>query len=662
MSDQGGQGNVTSETRAKLFLSYTRADIEQAGKLRTILEDSGFDVWWDQLLEGGTNYLPATEAALEGADCVVVLWSKLSVDSSWVRDEAQRGREKGRLVPLSLDGTISPLGFRQVQLLDIQNWSGKADAPEIAKIVNAIRNQVAGNSGGAAAQLAPQSISSSPHSLSRTGVSRRALMIGGVGLAGGAAALAAWQGNLFSSLDSGGIMSMAVLRFTNLSGEQEQAWFSDGLSNELRQALSRNERLRVSAPTSSNANEEQDDFEIARALGVASILRGSVQLVAETVRIYAELLQVDGGVVLWSETYDREFTDVLAVQSEIAETVALSLVQRVASENAAMESLVAQSGVGSTDNVRAYEAYLRGQYLVEISSGESSDRAALAQFDAAIDLDPNFAAAYAMRANMLAAVANAASDADEVDSLFAASITAAERSIELAPNLAEGHLALGYVRYYGQTDRAGAYQHYKRAEELAPGNADILMSVAVFYAYGNQQALATQIAARVLELDPLNARAFRNAGFIALFADDYAGAINHMEKALDLNPSLASAQYAIGNARFMLGDIAGARDAFTAEEAEIFRLPGLAITLQKLGDAEGAQQAFGKLLADYGETGLYQQAQVHAQWGETDEALTALERAFDEGDPGVLLTTNDPLLDPIRDQPALDRLLLRLSS
>jgi TolB-like protein/lipoprotein NlpI len=653
--------------RPKLFLSYTRADADQAASIRDILERRGFEVWWDQLLESGVNYLPTTEAALEAADAVVVLWSKLSVDSAWVRDEAQRGRERGCLVPVSLDGTISPLGFRQIQLLDLSGWTGSPDAPEIERLVTALRNRVAarepGDEAGGPLPAPTPSPPPSPAPSSTPGLSRRALIAGGIGIVGAGAAFAGWRGGLFAPAGGdGSVLSMAVLRFANLTGDEDRAWFSNGLSNELRQELSRNPRLRVSAPTSSNANAGQDDFAIGNALGVTSILRGTVQQVDETIRIFAELLQIDGGVVLWSESYDRAFEDVLAVQSEIAETVALSLVARVAGESRARASLEDQEGVGGTENVRAYEAYLRGQSFVALAAGEASDRAALGHFDAAIQLDPDYAAAHAMRANMLAAVANAGSEPDEIARLFEDSIAAAERAIAIAPDLAAGHLALGYVRYYGQTDRSGAYPHYKRAEELAPGDADTLSAVGIFYAYGDQQALAMEMSHRVLELDPLNALAFRSTGYIALFSGEYEIAIERMERALELNPELVSAHYAIGVARFALGDVAGARDAFAEEPAEVFGLTGLAIARRKLGDAAGAEAAWGGLLAQYGESGLYQQAQVLAQWGEKERALAMLQRAFDEGDPGVLLTTNDPLLDPLRGEPAMDRLLLRLAS
>jgi TolB-like protein len=659
MTDRIDDQRDMDTARPKVFLSYTRAELDNAKTVIALLEDAGFDVWWDGLLEGGVNYLATTEAALENANCVVVLWSKLSVDSNWVRDEAQRGRERGCLVPLSIDGTMAPLGFRQFQLIDVSSWNGDPKSADAAKIVNAVslRAQATGGAPAQAATPQPRAQGTSPSPL----VSRRAAIIGGVGLVGGAAVLGGWQMGMFNA-GGDGVMPLAVLRFANLTGDDEQGWFSLGLSNELRKTLARNPRLRVSAPSSSTAVEGEDDFSIGQALGVRQILRGSVQRAAETIRISVELVQISDGLVRWSESYDRSFVDIFAVQTEIAETVALALVTEIAGNSEAQRSLKEQQDVGGTDNVRAYEAYLRGIAFFELSAGADSDRSALAQFDAAIAADPDYAAAYAMRASMLAAIANTTSDAAEVGAFYDRSIAAARRSIELEADLARGHLALGFGYSNGKLNRSEAYSHYRRAQELAPGDADILRSVAIFYAYGDQQALATRMIDKVLLLDPINAIAFRAAGYVALLSREYRTVIARMERSLELNPKLASAHYAIGNARYMQADYSGALASFEAEPVQIFRLTGAAITQAKLGNPDAARAAFASVIAEYGNASLYQQAQILGQWGDIEQALEVLARAFAESDPGVLFAPNDPLLDPLRGEPKLDRLLLQLSS
>lgn len=668
MAEDTGSNSASSAQRRSAFVSYSRGDLDRARPVIALLEGAGLDVWWDGRLEGGENYLQTTEAALEGADCVVVLWSVTAVDSHWVRDEAQRGRERGCLVPLSIDGTIAPLGFRQFQLLDISGWNGAADAAEAARILVAVRAKA----GGARSALdatspapAPLLTAARPASdLPQTNafaLSRRMLMIGGAGLAGGAGLLGVWQFGLFGGA-ANAATTMVVLPFANLTGDAEKKWFSDGLSNELRSVLARNPRLRVSAPTSSSAIEGEDDFAIGRKLGVGHILRGSVQRDATRLRISAELVAINDGRVRWAESFDRGLEDVFAVQSEIAETVAFSLVAEVSNDAEARRSVEAQQTVGGTDNVVAYEAFLRGHALYDLGAGEETDRAALVQFDAAIAQDPDYAAAHAMRSTMLAAIANnAASDGEETRRLFSMAIVAAKRSLALEQRLARGQLALGFALNNGELKRAEAGPYYRAAEQSAPGDADVLRSAASFHAYGKDQRRAARMIAQVLELDPLNARAFRSAGYIALFARDYPQVITRMERALELNPSLASAQFAIAIASLMQGDAAGALVAAKAEQGEAYALTATAIAAHRAGDTAGSDAALAALEAKYGDS-RYQQAQVHAQRGAGDKALALLGEAHEALDSGLLWAPNDPLLDPLRGEPAFKDLLFRLGS
>ncbi len=649
-------GNDNSpQTRPAVFLSYSRTDQPRARQVIDLLEAGGFDVWWDGRLEGGENYLQTTETALEGADCVVVLWSVTSVDSHWVRDEAQRGRERGCLVPLSIDGTMAPLGFRQFQLLDISSWNGAKDSAEAARILVAARARL-----GAPEPARPATLQAAPAPAGFS-FSRRALMLGGAGLAGGAGLIGAWQFGLLGSARDAAV-SMVVLPFANLTGDSDRKYFSDGLANELRSVLARNPRLRVAAPTSSTAIEGEDDFAIGKKLGVGHILRGSVQRDAARLRISAELVEIKGGLVRWAESYDRVPEDVFAVQSEIAETVALSLVAQVTTDDEAKRALAAQQDVGGTQNVTAFEAFLRGRALYDLSAGEETDRKALVQFDAAIAADPSYAEAHAMRSTMLAAIANnAASDGEESRRLFAQAIAAAERSLALEKRLARGHLALGFALNNGRLERAAAAPHYRAAQQLAPGDADVLRAAASFHAYGADHALATRMIEQVLELDPINARAFRSAGYVALFARDYSQVVTRMERALALNPSIASAQFAIAIARLMQGDAAGGLAAAKAEQGTAYALTATAIAAHRLGDAAGSDAALASLIADYGDS-RYQQAEVHAQRGEISDALALLDAAFEALDPGLLWVPNDPLLDPLRGEARFKDLLSRLGS
>jgi hypothetical protein len=190
--------------QATIFLSYAHGDHAQAQRLAAALQRGGYTVWWDALIEGGTRYAATIDEALEAADAVVVLWSRNSINSDWVRDEAAQGRERQRLVPLSLDGTHPPLGFRQIQMIDISGWNGRSNAPQL----EAVRRGIATAMG----QAVPPRVAEKP----KGGVSRRTALAAGAGtvavLAGGG--FIAWETGLIGA-GRAQARSIAVLPFKN---------------------------------------------------------------------------------------------------------------------------------------------------------------------------------------------------------------------------------------------------------------------------------------------------------------------------------------------------------------------------------------------------------------------------------------------------------------
>jgi len=639
MPDLGAFDDQALKTAPTVFFSYSRADQKQALSIIKALEHNGFQVWWDGLLEGGDTYLPTTESALENATAVVVLWSKDAVASHWVRDEATRGRERGCLVPLSLDGTMPPLGFRQFQVIDFSGWRGKVNAPALDSLQRAVR-AMAGDKPHVRTEVRVQKP-----------VSRR-LVVGGMvggGLFIGAGGLLAWQRGWLGAAATS-LNSVAVLPFKNLSSDPEQGYFSDGLSEELRSILARNDMLRVAAPTSTvGLRDAADDaIAVARKLDVAYVLRGSVQRAGNMVRIAAELISGGDAVVKWSQIFNREMRDVFTLQSEIANSVAISIVTEVSGQAQASKSAASQAPVGGTKNVAAYDAYLRGQSLFDRSEGEEGDRAALAQFDLAISSDPGFAAAYAMRAKMLSAIANQTGKTGEIRALYQSALVSARQSVALAPTLASGHDALGYVLNNGFLAPSSARPAYVRAQKYGLGDADILRACATFLAFDGRSAEASPLIEKVLVLDPLNARVFRAAGNIAYVARDYAAAIRHMQQALTLNPKISVTQMTIGNALFLSGQPDRAIAAYKLEPARLFALTGLAIAHARMGDQKAADGALAQLMTEFGANSLYQQVQVLTQWGRIDDALDRLEAARRALDSGLLLARTDPMLDPLR--------------
>ena len=443
-----------------------------------------------------------------------------------------------------------------------------------------------------------------------------------------------------------------MLPLKNLAGNADQSYFSDGLTEELRTALRRIDALQVVAATSSDAvRDAKDDARtIAGRLGVAFLLSGAVQRAADTVRISLELVDASSGFSRWSNQFDRKLTDIFAVQSEIAHTVAQALEIEVAASTLAKVP-------GGTTNVAAYEAYLRGRAFFDLSADEATDRAALAQFDAAIATDPNYAAARAARSRTLTAIASQFTEGSALRPLFDEAIAEARRAVKLAPDYADAQSALGYTLFNGRLDVRGALAPYERSRELGGGNADVLIRYALYAARIGHVAAARMAIDRAISLDPLNPRAHRTLAAI-LYADrQYEASIPPGEKALSLNPKMGVAHAGIGDALYALGKLPEALNAYRAEPSASFGLAGTAIVENRLGQTGAAKKALADLVAQFGDAASYQQAEVYSQWGQVDAALDALDRARKIGDGGLAYARNDPMLDGLRKQPRFVELL-----
>jgi TolB-like protein len=616
---------------AKLFVSYSRDDEAAAARVVHALERAGHEVWWDAKIEGGTRYSRLIGEALEKSEAVVVLWSRQSVESDWVRDEAAHGRERRRLVPLSLDGTRAPLGFRQIQNVDMSRWHGRVDAPQFRAVERAI-----------AVALGQEAVALEP--ARREWLTRRQAIAAGTAAAvAGGGALFAWQTGLIGA-SGAQARSIAVLPFKNLSGDANQAYLADGLTDEIRSALGRNGGLMVLAATSSNAVAEMagDAKAIARKLGVMYLLEGSVQRAGDTVEVATDLANGRTGFSEWSQRVERPLGDIFAFENEIARTVSNAMSVRMATD---------APPPGGTRNVQAYEAYLRGKALYNQAKGQETDLQAKANYELAIAADPNFALAHAAMSRVLSSLAASEASASELKALYAVAIAEARRAVELAPTLAEGHLALGYALFTGELDVRGARASYDAAYRYGRGDADILLLYAMYAARARRSAEARSAIERALALDPLNPRTWRAAGSVDLASGRPGQAIGRYDRALALNPSMSNAHAMKGYALIQLKRWNEAKGALDQEPSAMFRLTGLAILGQKTSDKPLAQKSYDQLVADLGDAALYQQAQVLSQWGQTGAALDRLERARAVGDSGLTALATDPFMAPLAKQP-----------
>lgn len=455
--------------------------------------------------------------------------------------------------------------------------------------------------------------------------------------------------------------SVAVLPFTNLSGDAQQDYFSDGISEELINALSHVDALQVSARTSSFAfkGKDADVGAIARRLNVAAILEGSIRRSGNTVRVTAQLINTANGFHTWSQTYDRDLSDVLMLQTEIATAVAQEMqVKLLGDETAKMEA-------GGTRNPAAYDAYLRGTQLQVTQQSIAAVRLALAAFDQAIALDPNFAAAHAQRAIQLRGLAIFSSEPAAVLQFYTQARQEAERAVALAPDYAVAHMVLGWhILVNGFLDLRGAAREIERAMALAPGSAAVLDGYAGFQGILGHHDAALVAMRRAVRLDPQNSHyrehLLLNLSWARRFEDVLVAALD--VKALypendQADFYSATSNLALGHPEVAL-QICGSPATLLDEGDRHFCL---ALAEHALGNNAQAVRELGELKALRGDLGAPNYAAVYAQWGDPTAALRWLATAEHVSRPSLLALKVDWMFDPVRSQPQFQALEQRLN-
>ncbi len=624
-----------------VFVSYSRADRTRAEQLVAALQAAGLDVWWDELIAGGAAFAQSIETALDAAEMIVVAWSASSVASDWVRDEAAHGRDRGRFVPISLDGTPPPLGFRQYHAIDFSRWDGSGDAAETRRLLAAIH---AGARGEAAAGRQAVSARTPTAMAARTGVSRRTWLAGGGVMALAAAGGIGW---LSQRGEPRAASSIAVLPLTNLSADPAQAWFSDGLSEELRARLGQTGLFRVAAQVSSNQFRGQsvDARSVAAKLGVAHLLDGSVRRDGITMRITVELVEAETGLVKWARDYDSRLSDVFAVQGDIAAMVTQAIAGTL---TPAARAAVQDAGTTSVD---AYDAFLKGWAAYQSDIDAGSDRAAAGLFDSAIAADPRYAQAWAARASALLDIGANYATAAEMRDLYAKAVASAQRAVELAPRLAMAQLGMGDALFTARLDARAAAPWFARAHDLGSEDAAILVPYAFFAAKTGHNSAALAAIEAAMALDPLNPLVPRAKGRMLYYGGHWDAAIAAARMALGMNAQLSGAHGDIGRALVMQGQLPAAAATFAQEPRADVRLTGQAIVAGRQGNRAAGATAMAQLQAQFGETIMYQIAQIHAQWGEPGPAIAALQRAYALLDSGLSQMACDPLLTSLRGDP-----------
>ena len=390
---------------ARVFLSYSRQDNSVAKGLAEAIGSAGHQIWWDQQIHGGSLFVAQIDRALKDAEAVIVLWSDTSVESAWVQDEAAEGRDSGRLIPVTLSGRKAPLGFRQYQAIDLGEWNGRGQLPRLQELLHAIA-RTAGSEESAQSEVKAKA-NASGHA--RTGP------------------------------------CVCVLPFVNMSGDSEQEYFSDGITEDITTDLSKVSALSVISRNTAFTfkGRATDAKEVARTVDATHVLEGSVRKAGSRIRITAQLIDGSAGDHVWAERYDRELTDIFAIQDEISKSIVGALKLKLLPEES---SVIANRGTSSVD---AYNLYLmaRQRWIGGTFSATRSEAIVRICAQATL-LDSNYAQAWAL-------MALAQSELRFWHGRDEDALVAAERALSINPDLPEPHCVRAhYLEEKGQLAEA----------------------------------------------------------------------------------------------------------------------------------------------------------------------------------------------------------------
>lgn len=601
---------------ADIFVSYASEDRARIEPLVAELEGAGYSVWWDRQLKGGTRFSSEIETEVRHARVVLVAWSPNAIKSRWVADEADLALETGNLLPISLDGIRSPMGFRQLQTIDFSGWSG-GKAPCINDLLQALDHHLTSG------RLTPNEAISLPKS-----------------------------GKTKSDA------SIAVLPFVNMSSDPEQEFFSDGISEELLNLLSKIKEMTVIARTSSFAFKGTDKSvaEIGELLQVAYVLEGSVRKAGNRVRITAQLIETGNSSHLWSDTYDRTLDDIFAVQDEISAAIVAELKDHILGGGTMQAPQSARSA-----SVGAYEHYMLGQQFLRKRTREDIE-SGKQHFEAALISDPDYAPAIIGLADAMLLLSDdgscygrtplkealaaawpllekaqgldpTAAEVHGIWSLYymlngdlAKAQTSAEMAINLNPNYSRGYNLLTQAHKMGGDPSAPVFSSARKALERDPVSLLALTSVFNEHLYRQNWDDANATLRQLEASHPGSLFIDYCRSLIAMHKGHYAQAMT-LQLNLEALTANAVALYYTQALAGMLGYIA------VFEEFD----PVMALSLYTLaGDESAARRLCQQIEAREGAAKNHEIALTLADWkareGEYQEALDLL-MYFDDPDP-----------------------------
>jgi adenylate cyclase len=441
-----------------VFISYARSTERQAKAIAEALRALGYGVWRDDEIPAHRAYADVIQERLRAAKAVLVVWSTEAAASEWVRSEAERARTERKLVQLNLDGAELPMPFDQIQCADLSGWSGQDDHPGWRKVASSIGDLV-----GERARPGP---GPAPKPAQRK-------------------------------------LAICVLPFVNISGDPEQEYFSDGISEDIITDLSKVSALSVTARNNAFTfkGKTLEVQQVARQLGVSHVLEGSVRKAGGRVRITAQLIDGAAGDHLWAERWDRDLDDIFALQDEISQAIVAALKLKLLPEE---KKAIERRGTSSPE---AYKVYLMArQYLMTGSRGNQERENAIVRLcRRAVELDPSYARAWALMAHAEAQITRLGSDSAR-DAL-----AHADKALELDSGLAEPHSTRARVLQY-QGAQEEAFAELERALRADPESFEVnVIAGSMFY----RERRLEEAAACFVKLAELTDLDFSSSGMLA---------------------------------------------------------------------------------------------------------------------------------------------------
>jgi TolB-like protein/Tfp pilus assembly protein PilF len=601
---------------AHFFISYASEDTKKARELCDLLASLGATYWIaPESIVPGEDYTLAIPEAIRECEAFLLLFSQYSDESDDVKSEVVLGKKyKKRIVPLRLTAREPEKLEYHLGVSQWIDWYTPEGKTRLRRHVEQVL--------GAAAANVPSGVSQT---------------------------LALEQSDTpVNPVGADKAPSIAVLPFANMSPDKDNEYFSDGLAEEILNLLAKIPGLKVIARTSSFAfrGKEQDITKIAETLRVRNILEGSVRKSGNRIRVTVQLIEAVRGSHLWSERYDRDLTDVFAVQDEIGQAISEALKVQLAPRTKPVD-------------IEAWQNYLKGMYHLLRLTPESLAKAEKC-LEQALAIDPAFARAYTLLAGyyLIQPIIGIRTTA-EVAPLVKSAI---EKALAIDPADIDAHSWLAYVAAIVDYDWKAAGKHHRQALALEPVQPLLRYSYAMHYlAPLGRFPEAIEQCRLALESDPLSMNVHFAMAYSMYCAGQYMEAIECARRALEIDANIHLVWFALGMAQFQAGSAGEAITSFkrSAELAPWWHVAAwaLAASYHVAGDYEQSQDWVRRL----SRTDSYGAAGYFCLTGDVDAMCEALDGAYQRRDPHLYMVAVEPLFDPHRADPRFQSLLRRMN-